>query len=36
MPNFAQPVEMTFIVETIGVIFMIVAVGIFFVKKMKK
>jgi len=35
MPDFTQPVEMRFILATIGVIFGIVAIGIFLVKKFK-
>jgi predicted permease len=36
MPDFAQPVSMSFIIETIGVIFVIIGVGIALVKKGKK
>ncbi len=36
MPNFSQPVEMSFIIETIGAIFVLVGVGIVAVKKFKK
>jgi predicted permease len=36
MPDFTQPVEMSFIIETIGVIFAIIGVGIVLVKKGKK
>ncbi len=36
MPDFTQPVEMNFILSTIGVIFAIVAVGIVLVKLGKK
>jgi len=35
MPNFSQPVEMNFIIETIGAIFALVGVGIFLVKVRK-
>lgn len=35
MPDFAQPVSMSFIIETIGVIFVIIGVGIALVKKGK-
>ena len=35
MPDFSQPVQMSFILSTIGVIFGIVAVGILLVKKYK-
>ena len=36
MPDFAQPVSMSFIIETIGVIFVIIGVGIAIVKMGKK
>ncbi len=32
MPEFSQPVEMSFIISTIGVIFAVIAVGIALVK----
>ncbi len=35
MPNFAEPVSFAFIASTVGVIFGIVGVGIFLVKKFK-
>ncbi len=36
MPDFAQPVPFSFIVETIVAIFVVIGIGIFFVKKFKK
>lgn len=36
MPDMSQPVEMSFIFSTIGVIFAIVAIGIALVKLGKK
>lgn len=36
MPDFSQPVEMSFIISTIGVIFAVIAVGIALVKLGKK
>ncbi|MDH4943666.1 hypothetical protein [Sulfurimonas sp. C5] len=36
MPDMTQPVEMSFILSTIGVVFAIVAVGIVLVKLGKK
>lgn len=36
MPDFTQPVEMSFIISTIGVIFAVIAVGIALVKLGKK
>jgi len=35
MPNFSEPVTFSFIVESIALIFVVVGVGIFFVKKFK-
>jgi len=35
VPNFSQPVEMSFIIATVAVIFAIIAIGIFAVKKFK-
>ncbi len=32
MPDFTQPVEMSFILESIGAIFALIAIGILFVK----
>jgi len=36
MPNMAEPVSLSFIFSTIGVIFAVIAVGIFAVQKGKK
>jgi hypothetical protein len=36
MPDFSQPVSMGFIIETVGVIFIIIGIGIILVKKGKK
>jgi len=36
VPNFSEPVTLTFIAQTIGIIFVIVAIGIVAVKKFKK
>jgi len=36
MPNFGEPVTMTFIIGSIAMIFVVVAIGIFGVKKFKK
>jgi len=36
MPNFEEPVSLTFIALSIGAIFVLVAVGILLVKKFKK
>lgn len=36
MPDMAQPVEMSFILSTIGVVFALIAVGIALVKVGKK
>jgi flagellar biogenesis protein FliO len=36
MPNFSEPVTMTFIVQSIAMIFVLVGIGIFAVKKFKK
>lgn len=36
MPDFAQPVSMSFIIETIGVIFVIIGIGVALVKQGKK
>ncbi|WP_304543168.1 hypothetical protein [Sulfurimonas microaerophilic] len=36
MPDMTQPVEMSFILSTIGVIFAVIAVGIALVKLGKK
>lgn len=35
MPNFSQPVEGSFVIATIAMIFVLVAVGIVLVKKFK-
>jgi len=35
MPDFTQAVPFSFILETIGAIFIMIAIGIFFVKKFK-
>jgi flagellar biogenesis protein FliO len=35
VPNFAEPVTITFIAVSIAAIFIMVGVGIFFVKKFK-
>jgi len=36
MPDFAQPVQLNFVFATIGVIFALVALGIYVVQKFKK
>jgi hypothetical protein len=36
MPDLAKPVEFSFIIETIGVIFLIIAIGIYMVKMKKE
>jgi len=36
MPDLTKPVELSFVFETIGVIFVVIAIGIFFVKKSKE
>jgi hypothetical protein len=36
MPDLAQPVPMSFIIETVGVIFIIIGIGIALVKQGKK
>jgi flagellar biogenesis protein FliO len=36
MPDFNQPVTMTFIIGSIAMIFVLVGIGIFGVKKFKK
>jgi hypothetical protein len=36
VPDFAQPVTMTFIIETIAIIFVLIGFGIFAVQKFKK
>jgi hypothetical protein len=36
MPDISQPVPMSFIIETIGAIFLVVAIGIYGVKKGKR
>ncbi len=36
MPDFSQPVEMTFIVQTIAAIFVIIGIGIAIVKAGKR
>jgi len=36
VPNFAEPVSFNFILATIGVIFVVIALGILAVKKFKK
>ncbi|WP_373034485.1 hypothetical protein [Sulfurimonas sp.] len=36
MPNFAEPVSTSFIAISIAVIFVVVALGIFAVQKVKK
>jgi flagellar biogenesis protein FliO len=36
MVNFSEPVALTFIFKTIAVILVLVAIGIFAVKKLKK
>lgn len=36
MPDFAEPVSLTFITITVTVIFMIIGIGIFAVQKFKK
>jgi len=33
MPDFTKPVELSFIFSTIAVIFIVIAIGIYFVKK---
>ncbi len=35
MPDFSEPVSLTFVFGSIGAIFALIAVGIFFVKKFK-
>jgi len=35
VPNFAEPVSFTFIGATVALIFVVIAVGIFFVQKFK-
>jgi predicted permease len=36
MPDFSEPVPMSFIIETIGVIFIIIGIGVALVKQGKK
>jgi uncharacterized protein (UPF0212 family) len=36
MPNFSQPVETSFIIATVAIIFVMIAIGIFAVQKVKK
>jgi flagellar biogenesis protein FliO len=36
VPNFSEPVPFVFILESIGAIFALIAVGIVLVKKFKK
>ena len=36
MPNFSEPVTMTFIIQSIVMIFVFVGIGVFMVKKFKK
>jgi len=36
MPNFAQPVEMSFIISTVVIIFVFIGLGIVLVKQRKK
>jgi len=36
MPDFSEPVSITFVVVSIAMIFVIVGIGIFAVKKFKK
>jgi len=36
MPDFSQPVTTEFIAITIATIFIVIGIGIFFVKKFKK
>jgi len=35
MPDFSQPIENSFIIATIAMIFVLVGVGVFLVKKFK-
>ena len=35
MPNFTQPVEFSFVAITIAIIFVVIGIGIFLVKKFK-
>jgi predicted permease len=36
MPDFTQPIEMSFVIETVGFIFVLIGVGIALVKMGKK
>jgi len=33
MPDISKPIELSFVFGTIGIIFVVIAIGIYFVKK---